>query len=76
MKIIIVGCGKVGQKIAEMLSHESEHDITVVDIRERVVEDIVGHYDMMGVVGSGTNIDTLIEAGVKEARQLSDDSKN
>lgn len=67
MKIIIVGCGKVGQKLAEMLSYENEHDITVIDVREKVVQDIVGQYDIMGVVGSGTNIDTLLEAGVKEA---------
>ena len=31
MNIIIVGCGKVGQKIAEKLSQENEHNITVVD---------------------------------------------
>ena len=30
MKIIIVGCGKVGTTIAEELYHEG-HDITVID---------------------------------------------
>ncbi len=67
MKIIIVGCGKVGQKLAMQLSHEREHDITVVDVRRTVVTDTTNKYDIMGMVGSGANIDTLSEAGVKSA---------
>ncbi len=67
MNIIIVGCGKVGQKLAEQLNMEDEQNITVVDLRYRVVQDIINQNDVMGVVGSGTSLDTLIEAGVKEA---------
>lgn len=67
MKIIIVGCGKVGQKIAEMLSREKEHDITAVDLRRDVVEDLVNEYDIMGVTGSCSEIDVLTEAGVRTA---------
>ncbi|MBR6524028.1 MAG: Trk system potassium transporter TrkA [Clostridia bacterium] len=67
MKIIIVGCGKVGQKLAEKLSQENLHDITVIDLRYTVVQDITNQYDIMGVCGSGTSIDTLTEAGVEDA---------
>lgn len=67
MNIIIAGCGKVGQKIAEKLSQENEHNITVVDIRRRKVENIINEYDIMGVVGSCTDIDVLKEAGVESA---------
>ena len=67
MKIIIVGCGKVGGKIAEMLSRENEHDITVIDIRSHVVSDIANKFDIMGLTGSGANLDNLIEAGVESA---------
>lgn len=70
MNIIIVGCGKVGEKLTERLSQEQEHDITVVDLRERVVEDLSSQYDVMGVHGSGTSLDTLLEAGVEEADLL------
>ena len=38
MNILIVGCGNVGQKIVEKLSHENEHNITVVDVRRNKVE--------------------------------------
>ncbi len=67
MNIIIVGCGKVGQKIAEKLSQENEHNITVVDTRRFKVENIINEYDVMGVVGSCADIDILKEAGVENA---------
>lgn len=67
MNIIIVGCGKVGTKLVEQLSREEEHNITLVDVRAYVVQDVVNEYDIMGVVGSGTDIDTLTEADVEKA---------
>ena len=67
MNIIVVGCGKVGQKITEMLSKEKEHNITVIDPRYAVVSNLANEYDIMGVEGSGTSIDTLMEAGIKGA---------
>lgn len=67
MNIIIAGCGKVGQKIAEKLSQENEHDITVIDLRRKVVESLINECDIMGVVGSCADIDILKEAGVENA---------
>lgn len=70
MNIIIVGCGKVGVKLIEQLSHEEEHDITAIDSNSEVVQNVVNEYDIMGVVGSGTDIDTLTEAGIAGADVL------
>lgn len=70
MNIIIVGCGKVGQKLAERLSHEKEHEITVIDLRRKTVSELANQNDIMGVAGSGTSLDTLMEAGIKEADLL------
>lgn len=67
MNIIIVGCGKVGHKLVEQLSHEEEHDITIVDSRPEVVQNVVNEYDIMGVAGSATDIDTLAESGIDKA---------
>jgi len=67
MNIIIVGCGKVGRKLAHWLSQEKEHNITIVDLRFDITQDVINEYDIMGVVGSGANRETLIEAGVEEA---------
>ncbi len=70
MNIIIVGCGKVGQKLAEKLSQEKEHNITVIDLRYNVVQDLTNEYDIMGVCGSCSDIDTLTDAGVADADLL------
>ena len=67
MNIIIVGCGKVGRKLAERLSSEKDNDITVVDLSNNAVEDLINQYDIMGVIGNGANFDTLMEAGIKNA---------
>ncbi len=67
MNIIIVGCGKVGRKLAEQLSYENEHNITVIDINKTYITDTANKYDVMGIVGSGTNLEMLEEAGTDKA---------
>ena len=67
MNIVIVGCGKIGEKLAERLSAENDHNITVVDLKASTLQNVVNDYDVMGVTGSGTSLDTLIESGVKDA---------
>lgn len=70
MNIIIVGCGKVGQKLIEQLSREEDHNITLVDTRASVVDEMVNEHDTMGVIGSGTDIDTLTQAEIANADVL------
>lgn len=69
MKIIIVGCGKVGYSLVEQLSVEN-HDITVVDIKEDNVRSITDALDAMGVIGNGASYQTLLEAGIRQADLL------
>lgn len=66
MKIIIVGCGKVGQELAERLNRE-DHDVTVIDIRGHVVQNITNRFDIMGVEGNAMDVETLKEAGIQNA---------
>jgi len=66
MKIIIVGCGKVGQTLAQQLDKEG-NDITVIDQKRAAVEEISGHCDVMSVVGDGISHDIQLEAGVEDA---------
>lgn len=70
MNTIIIGCGKIGQKLAEQLNGEKNQNITVVDLQYKLVNDIAGQFDVMGVVGSGTSLETLLEAGVEDADLL------
>lgn len=67
MNIILVGCGKIGHKIVEKLSNENEHNITVIDLRQGIVDEVVNNYDAMGVVGDCISADILDEAGVRDA---------
>lgn len=69
MKIIVVGCGKVGCTLAEQLSKEG-HDITVIDIDKDVVQTISNKYDIMGVVGNGASYRIQVEAGIEKADLL------
>ena len=54
MKIIIVGCGQVGRTLADELNRE-DNEVTIIDRRYAVVEEISNKYDVMGVVGNGAS---------------------
>lgn len=66
MKIIIVGCGKVGTTLIAGLAAEG-HDLVAVDDNPSVIESITNIYDVMGVSGNGADCETLDEAGVSGA---------
>lgn len=66
LKIIIVGCGKVGMTLAERLSQE-KHDITIIDTNAEAVQRATTLYDVMGVTGNGASFSVQAEAGVDKA---------
>lgn len=66
LKIIIVGCGKVGTTLVERLSQEN-HDITIIDINPDIVQKVAGTYDVMGITGNGASYSVQIEAGINQA---------
>ena len=66
MKIVIVGCGKVGMTLAEQLSGEG-HNITIVDLSTEKIQLATGKLDIMGVVGNGASFAIQLEAGVEKA---------
>lgn len=65
LKIIIVGCGKVGANLVDQLSKEGL-DITVIDKKAEKIQDITNTYDVMGLVGNGASYSTQMEAGIEE----------
>lgn len=69
MNIIIVGAGKVGTTIADQLSSEN-HNITIIDLNQRKVEEAEEEFDVMGIVGNGASHQVQMEAGVMEAELL------
>lgn len=63
MDIIIVGCGKVGTSLAEQLS-VTEHNVTVIDMDEVVINELTNDCDVMGIVGNCLQTSVLKEANV------------
>lgn len=66
LKIIIVGCGKVGNTLTEQLVREG-HDITLIDKSADKISTSTGLFDVMGIVGNGANFSIQREAGIDEA---------
>src|SRR6184192_2311026 len=66
MKVMIIGCGRVGSTIAKRLASEG-WEVTAVDEKEgalsRLGEDWTGGF----VVGHGMDTDVLREAGIEDA---------
>jgi len=69
LRIIIVGCGKVGRTLVEQLSQEG-HDITIVDRDAQRTQTLANLYDIMGVQGNGASYSVLKEAGIENADLL------
>ena len=66
MRIIVIGAGKVGYTLAEHLTQE-EHDVTVIDKSDEVIEHCSGSLDVICLKGNGANAKVLLEAGVDKA---------
>lgn len=69
MKILIAGCGKVGQALAQELSAEG-HDLTLLDSDPHVLEVGIERYDVIAVQGNCASMQTLHRAGVESADLL------
>ena len=69
MNIIIVGCGKVGQTLAEQLNEEG-NNITVIDIDAKALKTVTNNSDVMGVTGNGATYAVQKEAGIERADLL------
>ena len=68
MDIIIVGCGKVGQTLAQELNEE-KNNITVIDINANNLIPVSG-IDVMSIVGNGATFAVQKEAGIENADLL------
>ncbi len=69
MKIIIVGAGRVGASVAELLVSE-RNDITVVDSDAAVLATLSERFDLKVVVGNAIHPSVLRDAGAEDADLL------
>ncbi len=69
MRIIIVGCGKVGRTLAEQLDNEN-HDIVLIEKNPEILSEATDVLDIIGIEGNGATDTVLREAGVDKADLL------
>ncbi|MBR3364117.1 MAG: NAD-binding protein [Solobacterium sp.] len=64
MRILVAGAGKVGRAITRELTEEG-HDITLIDMNKKVLDDVMSKYDVITLNGNGASMATLREAGIE-----------
>jgi trk system potassium uptake protein len=66
VKIVIVGCGRVGAFLAGLLDG-SGHDVTVIDLERAAFVHLPAGFHGTTLLGNGTDLDVLRQAGVDKA---------
>jgi trk system potassium uptake protein len=66
MKVVIVGCGRVGSYLAASLAAE-DHQVTVIDNRSIAFERLGDSFTGETILGTGIDEDVLRRAGISEA---------
>ncbi len=66
MKVIVMGCGRVGEQVARIMAGEG-HDVAVIDYSAQALDRLGADFKGRRVLGVGFDRKTLIEAGIEEA---------
>lgn len=66
MRVVIVGGGKVGRRLAEDFNNEGD-DVILIDRKTDICESIQETFDVMCISGSGADLTVLSEAEIKKA---------
>lgn len=64
MKVMIVGAGKLGYKLAEAMNNE-DIDVTLVDVNSKNLETANDHLDVLTVAANGIQIGVLKELNIE-----------
>jgi trk system potassium uptake protein TrkA len=66
MKVIIMGCGRVGAQLATLLDKEG-HQVTAIDVDSYSFRRLPPDFGGTALIGSGVSEDDLKKAGIEEA---------
>src|SRR5436190_20291150 len=66
MRLVIVGCGRVGAMAAVALS-KAGHQVTVVDVNRRAFDRLGSDFTGEMILGNGIDEDVLRQAGIESA---------
>ena len=66
MKVVIMGCGRVGAHLAGLLDSDG-HQVTVLDTNDYSFRRLPPTFNGTALLGDGTDEEALKEAGINEA---------
>jgi trk system potassium uptake protein TrkA len=66
MKVVIMGCGRVGARVASILDHNG-HDVTVIDTNPASFRRLSAEYAGDTIIGTGIDEDVLRNADIASA---------
>ncbi|OGO68407.1 MAG: potassium transporter TrkA [Chloroflexi bacterium RBG_19FT_COMBO_56_12] len=66
MKIVIMGCGRVGEQLARLMSDEG-HSVAVIDYEANALARLGPNFKGQTVCGVGFDRDVLLRAGIEQA---------
>lgn len=66
MKVVIMGCGRVGARVASLLDHNG-HDVTVIDSEPSAFRRLSDEFGGDTIIGTGIDEDVLRQAGIEAA---------
>ena len=66
MKIVILGCGRVGSTLATMLD-QAGYEVSIIDFSSEAFQRLSPDFRGETVPGNGVDEEILIRAGIKEA---------
>jgi trk system potassium uptake protein TrkA len=66
MKVVIMGCGRVGALLASLLDSEG-HEVTILDTNEYSFRRLPPTFNGKALLGDGTDEESLKKAGLEEA---------
>ncbi len=66
MKVVIMGCGRVGAQLATLLERKG-HEVTILDWRAEAFERLPAGFRGRKLVGNGIDQDVLRRAGIESS---------
>ena len=66
MRVIVLGCGRVGERVARLMSEEG-HDVAVIDYDANALDRLGPNFKGRKIKGVGFDRNVLLEAGIAQA---------
>jgi len=67
VNVVIVGCGRTGAFLAELLDHSGDNTVSIVDLDRSAFKRLPTDFRGTPVLGDGTDMDILRQAGIEKA---------